>query len=221
MRYLVVHPPKGTRDRPVADISIAANLTEDSASFNAFLRDDPWLTLATMAAGYRGPRPYKVLQGEGRSWLRSPAPMVRVAVRVSVWRSVVSVLTMSVAPARMSAVMRLLPVWWGSVGHIGAPVLPGAGRLTSPRGRCRGEQGDDGECREGDATVHDALPVSAPCQFGRYEEQSTRVALNKRTTSRSPAVRLHELFVTYTEACFRTTARTTLVWSDELGMCLM
>ncbi len=120
-------------------------------------------------------------------------------MRVSVWRFVVSVLTMPVAQARMSAVMRLLPVRWGSVGHIGVPVLPGAGRLTSPRGRCRGEQGDDGECREGDATVHDALPVSALCQFGRQGEQSRRVALNKRTTSRSAAVRLHELFVTYTE----------------------
>src|SRR5215203_1251347 len=98
--------------------------------------------------------------------------MVRVAVRVSM--SVVPVLTVPVAPAGMPAVMRVLPVGWGSVGHIGIPVLPGAGRLTCGGGHCRGDQGDDGECREGDATVHDALPVSAPWQFGRRRSKYAR-----------------------------------------------
>src|SRR5215207_1317055 len=102
--------------------------------------------------------------------------MVRVAVRVSM--SVVPVLTVPVAPAGMPAVMRVLPVGWGSVGHIGISVLPGAGRLTCGGGHCRGDQGNDGECREGDATVHDALPVSAPCQSGGGD-QSTRAALNR------------------------------------------
>src|SRR5215218_4886993 len=99
--------------------------------------------------------------------------MVRVAVRVSM--SVVPVLTVPVAPAGMPAVMRLLPVGWGSVGHIGVPVLPGARRLTCGGGHCRGDQGNDGECQEGDATVHDALPVSAPCQRG--EEIKVRARL--------------------------------------------
>src|SRR3954466_9080040 len=98
--------------------------------------------------------------------------MVRVAVRVSM--SVVPVLTVPVAPAGMPAVMRVLPVGWGSVGHIGIPVLPGAGRLTCGGGHCRGDQRNDGECREGDATVHDALPVSAPCQFGRRRSKYAR-----------------------------------------------
>src|SRR3954463_9464446 len=97
--------------------------------------------------------------------------MVRVAVRVSM-----SVVPVPVAPAGMPAMLRVLPVGWGSVGHIGIPVLPGAGRLTCGGGRCRGDQANDGECREGEATGHYALLVSAPCQSGRRRLKYARVS---------------------------------------------
>ena len=109
--------------------------------------------------------------------------------------SVVPVLAVPVAPAGIPVVMRVLPVGWGSVGHIGIPVLPGAGRLTCGDGHCRGDQGDDGECREGDATYM-MLSLYPPHGSSGGGDQSTRAALNTRTTSRSSAVRLHELFVT-------------------------